>query len=275
MGFTGEPQDPDNGLVYLRARSYDPAIGRFLERDSLLPDPKHPDSFNRFTYAGNNPSSNSDPSGHQGLYGLGCLICGGEFGFGGYNAMGYPGFTGGFSFPSFGMGYPGFFGGFGMGYPGFFGGFGYPPFYGGAGMSLLSFGSGNMPPSPTFAGAPAAIAPIMFGNPFDYITTCGGGGMWGLGVCGGAQIGAGGVYPQLFGGFSTPGAGLTTLMCPGDPSQGWSFGFTGALPGPANGALSFGWSQFGGWGSCIGANVGTGGVSFMGGYVGPPIDTGP
>jgi len=64
LGFTGEPQDPDNGLVYLRARSYDPAIGRFLERDTMLPDPTNPDSFNRFTYASNNPSSHTDHTGH-------------------------------------------------------------------------------------------------------------------------------------------------------------------------------------------------------------------
>ncbi len=64
LGYTGEPQDPDNGLVYLRARSYDPAIGRFLERDSALPSAGNPDSLNRYTYAGNNPTSNSDPSGH-------------------------------------------------------------------------------------------------------------------------------------------------------------------------------------------------------------------
>jgi RHS repeat-associated protein len=64
LGFTGEPQTLDDGLIYLRARTYDPSIGRFLQRDTLLPDPNNPDSLNRFTYAGNNPSSNSDPTGH-------------------------------------------------------------------------------------------------------------------------------------------------------------------------------------------------------------------
>ena len=101
LGYTGEPQDPDNGLVYLRARSYDPAIGRFLERDSLLPDPKNPDSLNRYTYAGNNPSSNTDPSGHD----FGCPVCG------------LPGF-GRLLMPfGFGYGWGGYtpFGGFGMG----------------------------------------------------------------------------------------------------------------------------------------------------------------
>jgi RHS repeat-associated protein len=33
MQFTGEQQDSESGLVYLRARMYDPQIGRFLQRD--------------------------------------------------------------------------------------------------------------------------------------------------------------------------------------------------------------------------------------------------
>ncbi len=34
--FTGEEHDADPGLVYLRARYYDPEIGRFISRDPLL-----------------------------------------------------------------------------------------------------------------------------------------------------------------------------------------------------------------------------------------------
>ncbi len=34
--FTGEEYDADPGLVYLRARYYDPAVGRFISRDPLL-----------------------------------------------------------------------------------------------------------------------------------------------------------------------------------------------------------------------------------------------
>jgi RHS repeat-associated protein len=33
--FTGEQRDADSGLYYLRARYYDPGIGRFLTRDPL------------------------------------------------------------------------------------------------------------------------------------------------------------------------------------------------------------------------------------------------
>jgi RHS repeat-associated protein len=33
--FTGEQNDP-TGLVYLRARYYEPALGRFLNRDPFM-----------------------------------------------------------------------------------------------------------------------------------------------------------------------------------------------------------------------------------------------
>jgi RHS repeat-associated protein len=35
FGFTGEQADP-TGLLYLRARMYDPQIGGFLQRDSVF-----------------------------------------------------------------------------------------------------------------------------------------------------------------------------------------------------------------------------------------------
>jgi RHS repeat-associated protein len=33
FGYAGEYADAESGLVYLRARSYDPATGQFLTRD--------------------------------------------------------------------------------------------------------------------------------------------------------------------------------------------------------------------------------------------------
>src|SRR6059058_5818382 len=33
FGYTGEQADGETGLAYLRARSYDPATGRFLQQD--------------------------------------------------------------------------------------------------------------------------------------------------------------------------------------------------------------------------------------------------
>jgi RHS repeat-associated protein len=35
FGFTGEPRDAETGLVYLRARMYDPQTGRFPRPDTL------------------------------------------------------------------------------------------------------------------------------------------------------------------------------------------------------------------------------------------------
>jgi RHS repeat-associated protein len=36
FGYTGEWWDAGMGLVFLRARYYDPAVGRFITRDSWL-----------------------------------------------------------------------------------------------------------------------------------------------------------------------------------------------------------------------------------------------
>lgn len=54
--FTGEQEDGDTGLYYLRARYYDPSIGRFLGRDPIP-------FINRYAYVGNNPTNWTDPSG--------------------------------------------------------------------------------------------------------------------------------------------------------------------------------------------------------------------
>jgi RHS repeat-associated protein len=54
--FTGEQVDGATGLQYLRARYYDPAIGRFLGRDPLP-------FVNRYAYVGNNPANYVDPYG--------------------------------------------------------------------------------------------------------------------------------------------------------------------------------------------------------------------
>lgn len=34
-GYTGRETDPESGLKYYRARTYDPAVGRFLQRDPI------------------------------------------------------------------------------------------------------------------------------------------------------------------------------------------------------------------------------------------------
>ncbi|MBI1877523.1 MAG: hypothetical protein HYR94_04710 [Chloroflexi bacterium] len=64
FGYTGEQTDP-TGLVYLRARYYNPATGRFLTADSVVPDPLRSGGWNRYAYVGNNPINYIDPDGHS------------------------------------------------------------------------------------------------------------------------------------------------------------------------------------------------------------------
>jgi RHS repeat-associated protein len=62
FAFAGEQVD-SAGLIYLRARTYDPLTGVFLQRDSYRYDPYDPTTLNRYSYAGNNPTNVVDPSG--------------------------------------------------------------------------------------------------------------------------------------------------------------------------------------------------------------------
>ncbi len=64
FGFTGEQRDPETGLVYLRARMYDPQLGRFPQRDEWWGSADDPPSLNTQTYVGNNPLNWVDPSGY-------------------------------------------------------------------------------------------------------------------------------------------------------------------------------------------------------------------
>lgn len=57
--FTGEALDPETGLYYVRARYYDPAIGRFLTRDPI----GEAGGLNLYAYVGNNPVNRVDPFG--------------------------------------------------------------------------------------------------------------------------------------------------------------------------------------------------------------------
>ncbi len=65
--YNGEQYTPQTGLIYLRARNYDPATGTFTSRDTYLGDQLNPVTRNRYTYANNNPVMYQDPSGHAGI----------------------------------------------------------------------------------------------------------------------------------------------------------------------------------------------------------------
>lgn len=63
--FVGEQTDewPQTDYLYLRARYYDPVLGRFISRDPFAGNPIQPLSLNRYTYVENNPANAVDPSG--------------------------------------------------------------------------------------------------------------------------------------------------------------------------------------------------------------------
>jgi RHS repeat-associated protein len=61
--YAGEQLDP-TGLYYDRARFYNPATGRFITQDTFDGSSMLPPTQNRYVYAGNTPTTFTDPSGH-------------------------------------------------------------------------------------------------------------------------------------------------------------------------------------------------------------------
>jgi RHS repeat-associated protein len=58
LGYDAQYTSPDTGLVYMRARVYDPATAQFLTRDPLEAITGEP-----YSYALDNPVNESDPAG--------------------------------------------------------------------------------------------------------------------------------------------------------------------------------------------------------------------
>jgi RHS repeat-associated protein len=63
LGFTGQEEDDDLGLVNMNGRIYDPALARFLMPDPLVSMRSPSQSWNRYSYADNSPLRFVDPSG--------------------------------------------------------------------------------------------------------------------------------------------------------------------------------------------------------------------
>ena len=63
--YCGEYFDTETGTIYLRARYYQAAIGRFTQRDSVTGELTDPLSLNLYTYCYNNPITGIDPSGNM------------------------------------------------------------------------------------------------------------------------------------------------------------------------------------------------------------------
>ncbi|MFE6796508.1 polymorphic toxin-type HINT domain-containing protein [Paenibacillus chitinolyticus] len=77
--YSGEYWDSATKLQYLRARWYDPSMGRFINEDTYEGQLDNPLSLNLYTYVLNNPLKYRDPSGHiqqatdnyEGSFGIG------------------------------------------------------------------------------------------------------------------------------------------------------------------------------------------------------------
>jgi RHS repeat-associated protein len=69
-GFTGEWQDPNVGMIYLRARWYAPAVGRFTRQDPWRGNVQQPATGNPYVYGLNNPLTCTDPTGEWCLGGF-------------------------------------------------------------------------------------------------------------------------------------------------------------------------------------------------------------
>lgn len=65
--FTGERWEAYSQLLFLRARYYEPGIGRFVSKDLFPGSRQYPVTLNLYLYTGNNPINHTDPAGYQGL----------------------------------------------------------------------------------------------------------------------------------------------------------------------------------------------------------------
>jgi RHS repeat-associated protein len=63
-GYTGHEHLPAFGLINMNARLYDPVLGRMLSPDSYVQSPDFTQSYNRYSYAWNNPTVYADPDGN-------------------------------------------------------------------------------------------------------------------------------------------------------------------------------------------------------------------
>ena len=64
LWYTGKAHDDDTGLTYFGARYYDPVVGRFMGVDAVGFVESNPGSFNKYSYAINNPYKFVDPDGN-------------------------------------------------------------------------------------------------------------------------------------------------------------------------------------------------------------------
>jgi RHS repeat-associated protein len=74
--YTGQLEQADVNLYYYNARWYDPELGRFIQADTIVPEPGSAKSYDRYTYVNNNPVRYTDPSGHAAVPFSVCQVAG-------------------------------------------------------------------------------------------------------------------------------------------------------------------------------------------------------
>jgi RHS repeat-associated protein len=62
-GYTGHEHLDNFGLINMNGRMYDPVVGRMLSPDNFVQSDGFTQSYNRYSYAGNNPLRYTDPDG--------------------------------------------------------------------------------------------------------------------------------------------------------------------------------------------------------------------
>ncbi len=62
--FTGQRYESGIELYFYNARFYDPAAGRFIQADTIVPGVGNSQAYDRYVYVNNNPVKYTDPSGH-------------------------------------------------------------------------------------------------------------------------------------------------------------------------------------------------------------------
>jgi RHS repeat-associated protein len=69
--YTGQYSDSYINLLWYGSRHYDPALGRFIQPDSIVPlASQGVQAWDRYAYANNNPVKYTDPTGHC----IGCVV---------------------------------------------------------------------------------------------------------------------------------------------------------------------------------------------------------
>lgn len=72
LGYDAQYTSSDTGLIYMRARTYDPSTAQFLTRDPWVGITGEP-----YSYVSDNPLTWADPTGRCGVFCVGGIVLGG------------------------------------------------------------------------------------------------------------------------------------------------------------------------------------------------------